>query len=85
MGKTRVVRRLPKAAGAVHNGETRVVRRRLMAAGAVYNGGNASGAEAAEGRRSCSQWGNVEWCGGGRRPPELFTMGQGVVYNGIGC
>ena len=60
-------------------GETRVVRRRPKAAGAVYNGGNASDAEAAESRRSCLQWGKRGWCGGGRRPPELFravfTMG----------
>ena len=37
-------------------GKGRVERRRLKAAGAVHNGENASGAEAAEGRRSCSQW-----------------------------
>jgi hypothetical protein len=75
MRETRVVRRRPKAAGAVHNGEkcdwcgggrmppelftmgkTQVVRRRPKAAGAVHNGEAQSGAEAAEGRRSCLQW-----------------------------
>src|SRR5687767_12053124 len=59
--------------------ETRVMRRRPKSAGAVYNGGNASAADAAEGRRSCLQWGKRECCEGGRRPPELFravfTMG----------
>jgi hypothetical protein len=57
-------------------GKTRMVRRRPKAAGAVYNGENAIGAEAAEGRRSCLQWWKRGWCGGGRRPPELFTMGK---------
>ena len=52
-----MVRRRPKAAGAVYNGEN---ASDAEAAGAVYNGKNASGAMAAEGRRSCSgrclQW-----------------------------
>ena len=63
-------------------GKGRVERRRPKAAGAVHNGENASGAEAAEGRRSCLQWWKRKWCEGGRRPPEqVFCSGRCLQWD----